>query len=567
MSCNESRRGPSSEQTGNYVPDIQQPSEQTVPDIQQPSEQIMPDIQQPIESSRWLRETGTFVKDYRVSERQNLKYQLRENENDFEFTHIRYTACTCKPDNFVRNKFTLRQRQLEYRETEIFIAVTMYDEEGSQLSRTFNAIAKNIYFFYSQNEHRTWKKIVICIIADGRKRISKSSLNYLSSIGVYKKGIAVDNVVGRKVEAHIFEYTTVIPVKDKIIPIQVIFCLKEKNTKKINSHRWIFNAFSPILNPKICVLLDVGTVPGENAIYDLWNIFRSNEEIAGACGEIVAMREGGGWKKWIYKLIWSAQNFEYKMSNILDKPLEHVLGYITVLPGAFSAYRYSALENTKDENDNDEGPLVSYFKDQPIKGFIKSIVAANMYLAEDHVPEEISGFISQRRRWLNGTFFASLYAISHFYNIWRNLIPLPWNPSISETIFVVLRYVYFILVTGQFILSMSNRPQSWGNRETDEDDELDQIIVSCEGEMSQVSSLYRQENIDTQQENEDVQRTNKGNDAKKIEEFRKKIRAYFVLIWLICNASLVFSVIASIGTLEQYFSQGSIQSVYIAVIL
>lgn len=33
----------------------------------------------------------------------------------------------------------------------------------------------------------------------------------------------------------------------------------------------------------------------------------------------------------------------YKMSNILDKPLESIFGFISVLPGAFSAYRFVFL--------------------------------------------------------------------------------------------------------------------------------------------------------------------------------------------------------------------------------
>ena len=45
------------------------------------------------------------------------------------------------------------------------------------------------------------------------------------------------------------------------------------------------------------------------------------------------------------------------MSNILDKPLESVFGYISVLPGAFSAYRYIALQN----DTVGEGPLQKYF--------------------------------------------------------------------------------------------------------------------------------------------------------------------------------------------------------------
>jgi len=74
------------------------------------------------------------------------------------------------------------------------------------------------------------------------------------------------------------------------VPVQVLFCLKEKNQKKINSHRWFFNAFGPILQPNVCVLIDVGTMPGPTSIYHLWKAFDINSNVGGACGEIVALK-------------------------------------------------------------------------------------------------------------------------------------------------------------------------------------------------------------------------------------------------------------------------------------
>lgn len=79
----------------------------------------------------------------------------------------------------------------------------------------------------------------------------------------------------------------------------------------------------------VCVLLDVGTQPGPDSIYHLWKAFDINSSVGGACGEIVALK-GMFWRNLLNPLV-AAQNFEYKMSNILDKPLESIFGYITVL--------------------------------------------------------------------------------------------------------------------------------------------------------------------------------------------------------------------------------------------
>lgn len=68
--------------------------------------------------------------------------------------------------------------------------------------------------------------------------------------------------------------------------------------------------------PEICVLIDAGTKPGHKSIYYLWEAFYNDEHLGGCCGEIYAMIKGG--KKLLNPLV-AAQNFEYKMSNILGK--------------------------------------------------------------------------------------------------------------------------------------------------------------------------------------------------------------------------------------------------------
>ncbi|KFG78866.1 class 2 chitin synthase [Metarhizium anisopliae] len=468
-----------------------------------------------------------------------ILYSFLPRRNEVEFTHMRYTAVTCDPDDFVERGYNLRQSiGRTTRETELFICITMYNEDEICFTRTMHAVMKNISHFCSRSRSRTWgengwQKIVVCIISDGREKIHPRTLDALAAMGVYQHGIAKNYVNNRAVQAHVYEYTTQVSLdadlkfkgaEKGIVPCQLIFCLKEKNSRKLNSHRWFFNAFGKALNPNVCILLDVGTRPGSNSLYHLWKAFDTDSNVAGACGEIKAMK--GRFGSNLLNPLVASQNFEYKLSNILDKPLESVFGYITVLPGALSAYRYHALQN----DETGHGPLSQYFKGETLHGQHADVFTANMYLAEDRilcwelvakrgerwvlkyvksctgetdVPDAVPEFISQRRRWLNGAFFAAVYSLVQFrqilatdHTIARKILLYiefvyqfvqllftyfslanfyltfyfvaggltdktvdPFGHNIGSVIFTILRYTCVLLIATQFILSLGNRPQ------------------------------------------------------------------------------------------------------------
>lgn len=463
-------------QENSYGPDIHSftaASESTFVDAAPPVSTPTP---QPIRRWKTVKEVqlfnGNLVLDCPIPPKLlNQVPHAQPPERD-EFTHMRYSAATCDPSEFYEDRFTLRQRLFaKPRHTELFIVVTMYNEDEFLFARTMIGVFKNVEYMCSRASSKTWgkeawKKIVVCVVSDGRAKIKPRTRAVLAGLGIYQDGIAKQQVNGKDVTAHIYEYTTQVgmELKGKTVqmkpkggtPVQMIFCLKEKNQKKINSHRWFFQAFGRVLDPNICVLIDAGTKPGRDSIYHLWKAFDLEPMCGGACGEIKTMLEHG---KKLYNPLVAAQNFEYKMSNILDKPLESAFGFISVLPGAFSAYRYVALQNDKTGN----GPLEKYFAGEKLHGANAGIFTANMYLAEDRilcfelvskrnsrwilqyvksatgetdVPDSITEFILQRRRWLNGSFFAAIYALAHFFQIGRS------SHSFSRKFMLFIEFTY-----------------------------------------------------------------------------------------------------------------------------
>lgn len=311
---------------------------------------------------------GNYVIDAPVPKALLDTFGKKINDGGQEMAFLRYSAVTCGPSNFIKYKYNLRQAlYAPPRETEILVCITMYNEDEILLGKTLLGVFENIKNLTNRADpvwgEESWKKIVICIINDGRMELNKRTEILLSSLGLFQEGYAKSKINNKSVKAHLYEYTTTVgidKVNDRVhlcnnsTPVQMIFCLKEKNGRKINSHRWCFQALAPILNPRVVLLLDCGTKPSKDAFYYLWRSFR-DPRVAGACGEMRASL--GHNRRLLANPLVAAQNFEYKISNILDKPMESVFGFISVLPGAFSAYRWEALLNV-----DGKGPLEKYFK-------------------------------------------------------------------------------------------------------------------------------------------------------------------------------------------------------------
>ncbi|TCD70431.1 Chitin synthase, class 2 [Steccherinum ochraceum] len=495
---------------------------------------------------------GNFISEYPVPSPIYTAIEEKwKNKNTTEFSHMRYTAATCDPDDFTEaNGYSLRTK-LYNRQTELLIAVTSYNEDKTLYARTLHGVMLNIRDICKTKQSKYWRRsaeegvpgwqrITVALIVDGLEPMDKTVLDILATVGVYQDGVMKKQVDGKDTVAHIFEYTTqlsvdatpslVLPAGDdpnNLVPVSIIFVVKAKNQKKINSHRWLFNAIGKILEPEICVLIDAGTKPGRKSIYYLWEAFYNDPNLGGCCGEIHAMINGG--RKLLNPLI-AAQNFEYKMSNILDKPLESSFGYVSVLPGAFSAYRYKAiLGRPLEQYFHGDHSLADRLGPKGIYGM--NIFTKNMFLAEDRilcfelvakandkwtltyvkpskaetdVPESAVELIGQRRRWLNGSFAASVYALVNFFKLYKsghgiirmfflhiqalyNIFSLVFTwfalanlwltfsiiidllpsqgivifgtPTVTHWVNLAFKWIYLAFLALQFVLALGNRPK------------------------------------------------------------------------------------------------------------
>ena len=401
-------------------------------------------------------------------------------------------------------------RKMQHSETQDY--VENFAEQASHsggVPGTMVGIMKNIETWIKGTEYK-WDEICVCLLADGRTRINGHYNNlqamermgmYLDLAEMYKPGglmdvharlapsdrVRVDSVSdksitrenprftvddGQTVYLHLFENTVHYA---NYPPMQFMFALKEFNAGKLDTHLWFFEGFAhhffrvqQARTQEACelyvVCIDAGTRPGGTSIVKLIEALDEDANVAGVCGQIEVDKNLNP-KNILYNWTVAAQNFEYKLGNLLDKACESCLGYISVLPGAFSAYRWTALSPPTLSPSSSLRPIVPYFK-SVTHGGAMSPFFGNMYLAEDRVlclelvcspfgsnilsyvagapavtdvPDNCAALTKQRRRWLNGSFFAQLYAI------WQGLFMFrlfKTNHSIFQKIVLVFEFLY-----------------------------------------------------------------------------------------------------------------------------
>lgn len=326
---------------------------------------------------------------------------------------------------------------------EFLIEVSMYNEGVKNFTDTLGGICDNIEAFLNAGVDPS--RIACIIIVDGIRPFFSTYLkqqSFFSSFFVedfIKERFGVSDVRNCKIPeekeddefAHCFMQKVNFTDNPKNV-LNFIFCVKHKNKRKLNTHLWFFGGFCEFFNPKYVMLIDVGTMPLPNSLFYLYEAMATQDDLAGCCGEIRPMESN------IWKIVVPAQVVEYKFSHIFDKALESVLGYITVLPGAFSAYRWEALQG--------EPLWKDYFK-SICHPELMNAFNSNIYLAEDRVlclsliskrncsyltryvkksiaetdvPETISSLMSQRRRWINGSWFSLIDSIRKSTKIYES---------------------------------------------------------------------------------------------------------------------------------------------------
>jgi chitin synthase len=89
----------------------------------------------------------------------------------------------------------------------------MYNEDDVLFCRTMRGVFQNIAHLCTRTKSKAWgkegwKKVVVCVVSDGRLKINPRTRSVLAALGVYQDGVGTNFVNGKPVVSvsYIFWY-------------------------------------------------------------------------------------------------------------------------------------------------------------------------------------------------------------------------------------------------------------------------------------------------------------------------------------------------------------------------
>jgi len=319
----------------------------------------------------------------------------------------------------------------------VSVCVPCYNEDSANLQRTIESLKSQVF------EQQT--RIEIVIIIDGTKQISESMKEYLGK----EFCISLSDGDAANPFEELPDANTIITEPDKTEEmLGLALVVKRVNKRKTNSQMWWLGSHARDIKCDYAFATDCGTTFHPHCLANLVKRLQSDPQLGGVTGfqrGMSAEMQGDGSKEYrtdpLGFLLRQMQKFDFEKQDTCAKSLEDSLGFLTVLPGPCSLFRYSHLGSLE------EGVMKEYFgltsKETPQGG----IVLGNVQLAEDRFPSPLLTFrskeecrrlsitkprsghereavyyfeaekplsllVKQRRRWINGTAAAAWWTLT-----------------------------------------------------------------------------------------------------------------------------------------------------------
>ena len=257
------------------------------------------------------------------------------------------------------------------------VCITLYNEPFELLRNSLSALLLSIGSQRTAPAQSATRSCVV-IIADGRNRIDEQIMRFFGEIGVIDTGRSF-SALGETVHLSCKRIDEVIAglgaTGDLTSEVDFAICVKDENRGKLHSHALFFQWICPELRPELCYQLDAGTVVEAGAVSKLVAYMDERPDVAAAASRILTSTPTGAAST---LAIW--QYMDFVMQKAVTWPTEVASGYLSVIPGQFCVFRWSAVSAPSSESDGTR-PLDTYLRGLNAIAPLERV----MFLAEDRV--------------------------------------------------------------------------------------------------------------------------------------------------------------------------------------